>query len=314
VKLTGMKIPGVTGVEGWGAASADVLYPDDTVADNMVILAPPLDSQLVNPTGLIGRWLQPGDQRTITISESILQKFPDLKPGQSLRLKVDGKVADWKVAGIFKFIQQQGTIAYGTYDYISRLTHQANHSVTYRIVTDRHDTDYQSAMAEKIDAYFRKQGFHVSDARGAASTLATASESLNILVAFLLVMALLTASVGSMGLAGTMGMNVMERTREIGIMRSIGAVDSEIMRTVIVEGMVIGGISWGLGAILSFPITYMLSSIVSLAIFDSPIDVHFTILGYLIWLGVVLVLAALASILPARNAARLTIREVLAYE
>jgi putative ABC transport system permease protein len=58
----------------------------------------------------------------------------------------------------------------------------------------------------------------------------------------------------------------------------------------------------------------MLSSIVSLAIFDSPIDVHFTILGYLIWLGVVLVLAALASILPARNAARLTIREVLAYE
>jgi putative ABC transport system permease protein len=127
-------------------------------------------------------------------------------------------------------------------------------------------------------------------------------------------MALLTASVGSMGLAGTMSMNVMERTREIGIMRSIGAVDREIMRTVIVEGLVIGGISWALGAILSFPFTYMLSSIVSLAIFDSPVEVHFTVIGFLIWLAVVLVLSALASILPARNAARLTIREVLAYE
>jgi putative ABC transport system permease protein len=127
-------------------------------------------------------------------------------------------------------------------------------------------------------------------------------------------MALLTASVGSMGLAGTMGMNVLERTREIGIMRSIGAVDREIMRTVIVEGVVIGSISWFLGAILSFPFTYGLSTIVSLAIFNSPIDVHFTWIGYIIWLAVVLVLSALASVLPARNAASLTIREVLAYE
>jgi hypothetical protein len=42
--------------------------------------------------------------------------------------------------------------------------------------------------------------------------------------------------------------------------------------------------------------------------------VHFTFTGFLIWLGVVLALSAVASILPARNAARLTIREVLAYE
>jgi len=117
-----------------------------------------------------------------------------------------------------------------------------------------------------------------------------------------------------MGLAGTMGMNVLERTREIGIMRSIGAVDSEIMRTVIVEGMVIGGLSWLLGAILSFPFTYMLANIVSVAIFNSPIAVHFTWLGFAAWLAVVLVLSALASVLPARSAASLTIREVLAYE
>ncbi|MCX6067397.1 MAG: FtsX-like permease family protein, partial [Chloroflexi bacterium] len=96
--------------------------------------------------------------------------------------------------------------------------------------------------------------------------------------------------------------------------RSIGAVDREIMRTVIVEGVVIGSISWILGALLSFPFTYLLSTIVSLAIFNSPIDVHFTWLGFVIWLAVVLVLSALASILPANNAARLTIREVLAYE
>jgi putative ABC transport system permease protein len=106
----------------------------------------------------------------------------------------------------------------------------------------------------------------------------------------------------------------LERTREIGIMRAIGAVDGIIMRTVIAEGMVIGLISLGLAIILSVPFTYLLSYIVSLAVFETPIKTVFTVTGYLIWLALILILSAVASALPARNAARLTIREVLAYE
>jgi putative ABC transport system permease protein len=97
-------------------------------------------------------------------------------------------------------------------------------------------------------------------------------------------------------------------------MRAIGADDRAVMRTVIAEGMVIGIISFVLAVLLSVPFTYLLSTIVSLAVFQSPIDVVFTYTGYAIWLGLVLALSVIASILPARNAARLTIREVLAYE
>ncbi|MCX6082502.1 MAG: FtsX-like permease family protein [Chloroflexi bacterium] len=314
VTLTGMQFPGIKQVEGWAFANAEVMSPDGLAADNMLILAPPVDSKLVEPILVSGRWLQPGDQKAVTVSESLLAKLPDLRAGQSLHMKVDGKEDDWKVVGIFKFVSQQGTIGYGTYDYISKLTNLANRSASFRVVADKHDEVSQKLLAENLDRYFRDQGFHVTEVRTGKSTLSAASESLDILVTFLLVMALLTATVGSMGLAGTMGMNVLERTREIGIMRSIGAVDREIMRTVIVEGVVIGSLSWILGAILSFPFTYLLSTIVSLAIFNSPIDVHFTWLGYAIWLMVVLGLSAVASIFPARNAAHLTIREVLAYE
>jgi putative ABC transport system permease protein len=86
------------------------------------------------------------------------------------------------------------------------------------------------------------------------------------------------------------------------------------MRTVMAEGVFIGTISFGLAIVLSIPFTYLLSGIVSRAVFQTPIPVVFTYLGYAIWLGLVLVLSAVASIVPARNAARLTIREVLAYE
>ncbi len=314
VEMAGMKYPGVTQVEGWAFVNAEALFPDQTAADNLVILAPPVDSELVVPILISGRWLEAGDEKAITVSESILAKFPALQPGQSLRLKVDGKEADWEVVGIFKFVSQQGTIAYGTYDYISKLTNLVDRSVSYRFVAEEHDEVSQQKLAEGLDKYFRDLGFHVTETRTGHSTLTTASESIDILVTFLLIMALLTASVGSMGLAGTMGMNVLERTREIGIMRSIGAVDREIMRTVIVEGVVIGSLSWFLGSLLSFPFTYGLSMIVSWAIFNSMVEVHFTWIGFIIWLVVVLILSALASVLPARNAASLTIREVLAYE
>ena len=314
IKRAALQVPGVVAVEGWAYASAEAYYPDGTVADNISLLAPPAGSALVSPTLVAGRWLLPGDEKAITVSEGILAKFPDLSPGQTLRLKINGREGDWTVVGIFKFVTQQGTVGYGNYDYVAKVTNLGQHSMSYRIVTDRHDPAYQALMGDRLDKHFRDQGYHVNQVRTGESTLKTASDSLDILVTFLLIMALLTALVGSMGLTGTMGMNVLERTREIGVMRSIGAVDSEIMRTVIVEGVVIGSLSWFMGALLSFPITYLLSYIISAAIFKSQIAVHFTYQGFAIWLLVVLALSAVASILPARNAARLTIREVLAYE
>ena len=232
-----------------------------------------------------------------------MNSYPGLKPGDEVKLKMNGKDDLWKVAGIFQFVNQEGVIAYANYEYLSKYQHFPNKSFSYRIVTDKHEPAYQQAMADKLDQNFRDKGFKVNNTQTGPSTLKKASESLGILVTFLLIMALLTAVVGSIGLTGTMSMNVLERTREIGIMRSIGAVDQVIMRTVITEGVVIGMISWGIGAILSIPFSYLLSSSLSNAIFNLPIPVKFTLpKGYLIWLLVVLSLAALASILPARKA------------
>jgi putative ABC transport system permease protein len=308
------QVPGVVSAEGWAYASAEILYPDDTLADNMTILAPPGGSKLVSPMLIAGRWILPGDEKALVVSEGIYKKFPDINPGDPIRVKINGRTEDWILVGVFKFVPQEGTIAYGTFEYVSRITHMNNRTFTYRILLDKHDKPYQQKVGAIVDALFRDQGYHVSQIRTGDSSLRSASESLDILITFLLIMALLTALVGSMGLTGTMGMNVLERTREIGVMRSIGAVDRVIMTSVIVEGMVIGGISWVLGAILSIPFTFLLSDIVSVAIFNSPISVLFTFAGYAIWFLVVLVLSAVASFLPARNAARLTIREVLAYE
>ena len=309
-----MEIEGVKHAEGWQFISGEVLDDQGTVLENINIFGPPSDSQLIDPTLVAGRWIQEGDVRRLAISEGALQYFPDLKPGDTVNLKIDGREEAWEVVGIFKFVDREGMLAYAPYEYVSKVNGLVNRAFSFRLVTDQHDRPYQDAKAEELDKYFRDEGFKVRIAEAGRASLDTAVESLDILVVFLLIMAVLTAVVGVMGLTGTMGMNVLERTREIGIMRAIGADDRAVMRTVIAEGVFIGMISFGLAIVVSIPLTYLLSTIVSVAIFQTPIDVVFTFTGYAIWLGVVLVLSALASVLPARNAARLTIREVLAYE
>lgn len=309
-----MQIEGVQHVEGWQFVSGEVLDDQGEVLENINIFGPPADSQLIQPLLVSGRWIQPGDVRKLAISESALKYYSDLVPGAKIKLKIDGKEELWEVVGIFKFVDREGILGYAPYEYISKMNNLVNRAYSFRVVTDRHDRPYQDAKAEELDTYLRDLGFKLRIAEAGRASLDTAVESLDILVIFLLIMAVLTAIVGSMGLTGTMGMNVMERTREIGIMRAIGADDHAVMRTVIAEGIFIGMISFGLAIVLSIPITYLLLNIVSLAIFQTPIDVIFTYLGYVIWLGLVLLLSILASILPARNAARLTIREVLAYE
>ncbi len=305
---------GVLSVEGWQFLSFELLYPDGTVAENINVFAPPSDSKLIEPILVAGRWMQATDVRRILLSEKVLDTYPDLKPGDFISLKVNGREESWEVIGLFKFVGQEGVFGYIPLEYAAQITNLPNRSYSFRVVTAQHDRVSQDLMAEKMDRFFRDAGFKVRKAESGLASLDSALESLDILVTFLLIMAVLTAVVGAMGLTGTMGMNVLERTREIGIMRAIGADDRAVMRTIIAEGFVIGTLSFILAIVVSIPFTYGLSYIVSLAVFETPIEVVFTYLGYAIWFGLVLVLSVIASIVPARNAARLTIREVLAYE
>lgn len=309
-----MQVDGVVGLEGWQFTSGELLDANGDVLENINIFGPPADSVLIEPLLVAGRWIRADDVRKLALSEATYGYFPAIQPGDSVMLRINGRDEMWEVVGIFKFVDREGVLAYAPYEYISQMNNLANRSYSYRLVTDRHERSYQDAKAEELDKFLREQGFKVRVAQAGSASLDVAVESLDTLVVFLLIMAVLTAIVGAMGLTGTMGMNVLERTREIGIMRAIGADDRAVMRTVIGEGFVIGLISFGLAIVLSIPFTYLLSTIVSLAVFETPIDVVFTWMGYAIWLGLVLFLSVMGSVMPARSAARLTIREVLAYE
>jgi putative ABC transport system permease protein len=311
-----LAIPGINDVEGWGGAAGEIWDENENVVTNLSIVAPPQDTQLLDPEIVAGRWLLPGEKNAIVVSDTIYNFYPNLKPGDELSIKLPGRREEpWEVAGIFRFVDMLGDpMAYADFDFIADKMHLPDQAVSYRVITESHDTASQRLLTRSIDSELKDEHFLVQSVQSGYLLRANATQAVNTLVIFLLIMAILTAFVGSIGLTGTMSINVLERTREIGVMRTIGAVDIVIMQSVIIEGLVIGLITWLLAIGLSFPISILLLTIIGEAMMGSVMTLSFTPIGILLWLGVVIILSVIASIMPARRAARLTINEVLAYE
>ncbi|TFH37860.1 MAG: FtsX-like permease family protein [Anaerolineales bacterium] len=311
-----LSLPGIDKIEAWGGARGEIWDENDDVVANLSIIAPPVDTFLLNPDIVAGRWIEPDEEDALVISDSIYEWYPDLQPGDSLLIKLPGnRENNWKVVGVFRFISMLGDpIAYADFDYVARLMKLPNQSASYRLTTDSQNLETQKELSLTIDERLTDRGFLVNNVETGQVMRQDSTEAINILVIFLFAMALLTAFVGSIGLTGTMGMNVLERTREIGVMRAIGAVDFVVVQSVVIEALIIGLITWVLAIGLSFPISFFLLRIIGEAMMGSEMILTITPLGIFIWLGMVVVLSFIASIVPARNAARLTIREVLAYE
>jgi putative ABC transport system permease protein len=183
-----------------------------------------------------------------------------------------------------------------------------------RVITSGHDAASQKAVNDQLGKLFDANGVKVTSTQTSIEWAAQQKSQTDILVYFMLVMAILIAVVGGLGLMGTMSINVLERTREIGVMRAIGASNLNIQAIVLVEGMVIGLISWAVSVLLSFPITNVLTFGVGTAILQAPMPSVYSIRGIIAWLLGILFIGTIASALPAHRASSLTVRDTLAYE
>ena len=307
-------VPGIAAWEGWGFSSAQALKADGKTSDEVIMIAPPNGSKLIEPVLTSGRWLTPGDENALVVGNSFIKLRPNTRVGDVIQMRMNNKNYPFQVVGIFEMAGNSDvSITYTNLEYLAQITNQVGRAYELRIKTERSDPAGQIEVQKALEARFKELGMGAS-LQNSADLIQQQNSVINILISLLLAMAVLIAVVGGLGLMGTMSMNVLERTREIGVMRSVGAENLAVFQLVIVEGMFIGLISWGLGALLSIPITNLLDTLVGVSMLNVPLALVFSYQGLILWLVVVLILSTLASLMPARNAVRLTLRDVLAYE
>ncbi|MBT3338653.1 MAG: ABC transporter permease [Anaerolineae bacterium] len=308
-------VPGVQRAEGWMMLGGEIISADETTANELAFVAPPADSTLIEPILTDGRWLLPEDENAIVIGNHLLSVRPDLKVGDTTKMNILERESEWIIVGIYRMPGNVvPPLVYANYEYLSRLINAPGEVYSLRIITETHNDASVKEIASQLQTLMDANNIQVGNIQLASEWRLQQTQQTDVLVYFMLVMAILTAVVGGLGLMSTMSINTLERTREIGVMRAIGASNFDIQKIVLVEGLFIGLLSWMAGIAFSIPITSALTYGVGVAIFKSPLPFTFGMDGILLWLFLTIIIATFASALPARRASRLTVRDTLAYE
>lgn len=301
----------VADIEGWIAAEAFRVRPDGTENDNISLYGIPTGSAAIEPTLLDGRWYDAEDTNPIVINTHLLDEEPDLAIGESLVLDVGGHHARWHVVGIAS-TTLVGPVAYVPVDDLAQ-ARDAPGQANLLTVQLQSGID-QATAAEQLGSLALDAGLPVGEVQTAAAIREGVEGLLTIVVALLLVVGVILAIVAVVGVAGTMTLSVVEQTREIGILRTVGASTWAVRRLLLLQGLAIASIGGALGIALSWGVAWSLSTAIGSTLISAHLPIGFSWLGVAAWAIAALAIGAIGAIQPSRVAARLTIRETLAYE
>src|SRR5579862_453450 len=304
------KVTGVVAVEAAIAANATPLASDGTFGSPFPIFGLLADTKRVVPKMLAGRWLDTAGEHSLIVNRALANEDPRLALGSEVTLLLGGKPSTWTVDGVVDVAAQP--LAYARRDALGEARGDARATVAAVVLS-------QGEREKPLPAILRLRG-DLDDAgmRVAATILSSENrraleDHLLLVVDFLGVMGWVMIAVGGMGLASTMGISVLERTREIGVMRAIGAKTSAIVAIVQAEGLVIALLGWASAIVLSVPMSVALGRAFGAIMFPVPDRYVPTAAGTLEWLAVVAGVSIVACAWPALRATRIPTAAALTY-
>jgi len=310
---------GVRAVETWGytrtalfkPGRVDIVrtYPDGSHG-SLVLMGPPATTELVRFPLLAGRWLRPSDTGAAVVNHMVLAQVPGLRLGDSLSVSVSGRPAAFQVVGIVEEVGSPGVVYITDQEFV-RTTGTSTGLRMLRVATRADSPQARTSIIRAIEDQLTKGDAKV-EAVIPLSVLRTAmGDHIVVLIRMLLAMAALMVTVGMLGLASTMGTNVLERTREIGVMKAIGASSKQVAWLVLGEALVIGVLSWVAAVALAVPLTAVIGETVGKLAFRLRLPLIVDPSAIAAWLLLVVLVAFSATVLPARRAFRLSVSEAL---
>jgi putative ABC transport system permease protein len=268
-----------------------------------------------------GGFLNEGEQNKIMIGNSIAHDTFDADISVGGRIKINGQ--KFFVSGIFGKQGFGGSssdsiVLMSSRDF-QKLTGQSNISLIYVRVNNVNDAEsIATTIQNAINGNHGKKDF--ATATTMTSILKTVQNIIGILQLVLVGIASIALVVASIGIMNTMLTSVMERTREIGIMKAIGATTRDIMSIFIIEGVLMSGVGGIIGIILgvfgSQALTLILGSFMSMGGGGGSFQLVpiITITSVVLAIAVSLIVGVLSSLYPAWRAARMSPIEAVRYE
>ena len=303
--------PAVASVEGWMRSQGLRTRPDGSDSDAIDLTGVPPGSRAIAPTLLDGRWFNRDDDHAIVINTHLADAEPDLQVGDQMTLEIQGHRQQWHIVGI-STTTLVGPVAYTRADDLAQVTGQPGTSNLLAVQLP--DTADPADSAERLGLLARDAGLPVAQVQTNGEIREATDGLFDIATALLFLVGAVLAVVAVLGVAGTMTMGVVEQTREIGVLRTLGATTWAVRRHLLLQGLAIASTGAVLGAVLSVPVYLLLGTAIQTTLISADFPTSFSWAGVGIWTAIALAIGALGTTQPARTASHLTIRDTLAYE
>jgi putative ABC transport system permease protein len=306
----------IAAYEGWTVYRGVPVRADQSQGDSLFVYGLPPETRVYQPALVAGRWLQPDDTNALVVTTGLISGDRDFALGKTVTLRINGEDRPWQVVGVVEVMQPPIAPAtiYASQSYLWQEEGGYGRADLVRILMSSHDSALQRELAQVAEDQFQRAGLEVQSTRNASEDRVIFTGRFNIITVILMIMAFLLATVGSLGLMGTMSINVLERRREIGVLRAIGASDHAVIRLFVVESVVISIMSWAVALLLAQVLSRVMSYAIGMNFMKAPLRYIFDLSAPVYWLAIIVVVATLASLIPARGAAQLSVRETLSYE
>lgn len=275
------------------------------------LLGVPVSSSLLRFPVIEGRWLQPGDRNALVVTNRLLRQRPELHVGSEISLPVDGNDQMWHVVGVVRDMISSG--AYANLDTVSSLTGSQEVAQVVAVRRKPMTGESQSTFVRQVEAAFADVDIEIASAIRTDAIYQSLIDHVEILVNLLMLIAVSVALVGGLGLMSAIRLNTLERTREIGVLRAIGAGHGKVLWIVCGEGLVLGVFSWVIAILASLPLTQIIGRLSGEIFIGAPIAVVSSFTVFFSWGALILVITFAASYPPARRAVHWPVRRSLSY-
>lgn len=297
--------PEVEAVEAWSLASGVVK------GVKAQIKGIPWDSRLYLKSLRDGSWYGPGEQHSAVVSTDLARRA-DIRVGDVVEIDLGDRSDRFKVVGtVFDSSSPLGAETTGNlflspdmvpYDRRGRATLFA---VKIADPTGGHIDEVLGKMERK----FREWG---PGTYSIEVDKQSSRRQVNILRAMVYGMVLIVGVIGGIGILNTQTLNVLERRREIGVMRALGAGDGNLVQVFLAEGLFLGALGGALGLAMGYPLAHLFVGLLSNYLFE--LEVSLPSWGPAALVAYALALAAASSLAPSWGAARFSASQALRYE
>jgi putative ABC transport system permease protein len=268
---------------------------------NVNVLPPGQDLFSVKLTK--GSWLDAARPDALVVNNLLMDR-EGLKLGQKIRVKAGDREFEGTVEGAIR--ETIGAPAV----YACLLPGQATNAAFIRM---EEGADVASACSD-LEALLPRAGLAIERLSPMAEMKKAIEEHMVLITVFLSAVSLAVFLVGLAAIASALGLSVLERTREIGVLRAIGASPGRIAALIGLEGAAMGGIGYLFAFLLSLPLSLAASSVFGLIMFESPLAFKPDIGLAALVLPFALASGLLAALAPGLSAARRNVAANLRYE